>query len=1058
MGSFLRLKRIELFGFKSFADKTVLEFGEGVSGVVGPNGCGKSNVVDAFRWVMGEQSAKSMRGEKMFDVIFSGASGRKPANFAEVTLVFENGGLLEVDFAEVAITRRLTRAGESTYSLNGRSVRLKDIQTLFADVPMAIFEQGRIDEVVLRSAEERRPMFERAAGIGKYRQQWREAARKLAQTEANLVRVEDIVREVEKQLKVLERQMVEAKEFKANKARLIDLEQGLLVARLRKAEGRRQGASQELARAHEVLAKAKSEVEEAEKRRLEAKAQVAEKEQLLTRLRESLYRVKSEQQVRSVEGESDKQRLEEALRRERQLVDELETLEARSGDEAKESERLREEVAALQVQVSEAEKAFSAQREVQREVSAMREEQMALVQGQARTEGELREVQMRIEAGREKLERLSEVDGQLEEAQKAVDLLSEGAAQKRAELEQIDLKGVREEVENHHNQLRKIKSELSEKEARLRALERIKRDMEGLSKSTKKILKAFPEKARPLYEVVNDPVMHPYSQTLMVDEGALDEVLDFARDLKDFSLTTESWLEVDFESVDEPRKPGQVSPDGIFMDRRGVLFFPGKGGVFERQKELKELERAVQALRKSEQEVAEALESSKAQRRQLEEERSKVDQEQRQAEMELAEARFALTRLEKERARLGQVNLDELEGKLTGLMEGQQSKRATLASLEGRLEERLSRLKGDDSEESYNQLLKSHREVESRLRILEVRSEERIRQKERIASEQISLAEKKQALEERLSTVTEEVAEIEARVNKAIAGCELAQADLRGWRRRLEEAESEVRSKGVHEAEEAAHRIEIKLAHESSIVDQLLEQIDFEHEGQEFPILETLDQTEREVKRLRRIVDRADHINLASIDEHAAAKERHGYLSGQIADLEKAKSELDGVIAELDALSREKFQTTFEAIRQNFQKQFKILFEGGEADLKLVGSEDILEAGIDLVAKPPGKQMRSIKLLSGGEKCMTAMALLFAIFEVAPAPYCILDEMDAPLDDANVKRFLNVVRPFMEKTQFVIITHNKLTMEIADILYGISMEEKGVSKQISIKFEAAACS
>ncbi len=1132
MSKRFRLKKIEMCGFKSFADRTTFVFGDGVSGIVGPNGCGKSNVADAFRWVMGAQSAKSLRGEKMQDVIFAGTSTRKPSNFSEVTLTFTGAkSALPVEYDEVAISRRLHRSGESEYRLNGNQVRLKDIQSLFWDSglgkdALAIFEQGKIDEIVLKNPEDRRPLFEQVAGISRYRQQWREAERKLDQTGDNLTRINDICAEVNKQMKLLERQVKEANQFKSNKERLTQLEQGMIVMRWLRADDARQRLAKELAEVHERLEKLSTSSSEFEAERLQIVAATKEKQVGLAALREELYRARSAKEVKGVEEQSSQKRLTEVNGREQTLATEWELLftdrEALKDQIASQKERKKE----LGLKFKQAEGAFKEidkeLTKVQQLVGKLRDQQQAvqrerihLSEAAHALAGQVRERQVRLEHGEERLGRLAEdladttavaegLTAGLSEREKGVKKLSGEVDQHKAALTKADadLKSQNQVVEEGRKELEGLVVELTEAQARERVLLRLKQEMEGFSPATKKLLKQV-KGLKALCEAVSGDassvaVMRPYSQTLLVkDQKQLKEVWAIAEKegLTDFSLTTNAFGPLDgitlIKTADAiaGKKTNAVTKEGLYIDARGVLFCPGasESNTFLRETELKQLGTQIPALKSRKEKLETKIATAHKRREELTLQRSGLDRDHRNAEMHLIEANFGLQRCrtdlaesaereksfkseQKELKSLSLVlskEIDKLSAEQKKAQEKLEAGQATSSDVESGLESQLSLLRECSElhaqrKATFDHLSHAKRECEHQLHLLENRSEECTRQEQRLKSERSELSEAKKELQASLASFGKEMKGVDSELAKTTRNLESLEKDLERWQAKLEKAEE--RAAGGNEKrrtlEEKGHALDVGIAQHAATSDgfaeELRERFSLEITDAlqtDFKCKRTIDETEAEVRRLRREVDKADHVNLAAIDEYDETAARHGHLATQIEDLETSKRELLAIIEELDTLSRTKFQETFEQVREKFQKQFQILFNGGEADLKFVGSNDVLEAGIDLIAKPPGKKMRSIKLLSGGEKCMTAMALLFAIFEVKPAPFCILDEMDAPLDDANVKRFLNVLHPFMAETQFLIITHNKLTMSVADVLYGVSMEEKGVSKQISIRFD-----
>ncbi len=1126
----LRLKQIDLFGFKSFADKTTFVFGEGVSGIVGPNGCGKSNVSDAFRWVMGEQSAKSLRGEKMHDVIFAGTDKRRPASFAEVSLTFANAGnVLALPYSEVSVSRRLTRSGESIYRLNGNPVRLKDIHSLFWDTGVgkdafAIFEQGKIEEIILKSPEDRRPIFEQAAGIHRYRKQWQEAERKLTQTEHNLERLSDIVREVEKQMKILEQQVGEATTFKKNKARLAELEQGVIVARFKRADEGRTRSAKELGDIQERLLKINEGTAQLQDQLAEVKEGVRSRERDVSVAKEEVYKAQSGQEVKRAQGETAKARLAETEDREVALKDEFEALFVERKETKQKMEGEKQELKKHREELREAEGLYKKSQKdlvllrnsvekLQAQQQRAHEERVELIENVHSLAAQLRASEVRQENGEERLSRLlsevKEIEGLEGELMREVSLKEKishkldkayGIQSDALTRCQEELEKSRASIESARQQEKEIGSRLADARARERALLRLQKEMEGFSDGAKQLIKEF--KLKPLAEVAAfkeemSGVMRTYSGTLVAQSQAeASKVWKFAAKnrLTDFSLFVGKGgpkVAVSLAQEGEILKGklrSSVSKEGTFVDERGVIFYApaSEGNTFLRAHELEELAKTIKALIKEEKAITGAIDKAQEDVVAGKEKRFLLEQEMRAVEMERAEAKFALNgdiqRLDAHRVKLSLLADEKeelgalkkrLEGEMASLEKERQSAQKTLGErekslekVEEKLDERWGALRNIQEihlqkQERYEEVRDRYRSYEQSFFLLQAKEVEYGHREKRIKQDRERLATIKRELKASLADYSKGIREVESTLKKAVARASTLEKELGRWRERLEKAEAKANVGGskAHALEAKAHSLEVAIAQGKGVADSLTEELE---ERFSIPMEEalkvdyhlkgTLDESEREIKSLRRAVERADHVNLASIDEYETTKGRFDELATQVSDLTNSKKELMEIIAELDKASRQKFAETFERIRVGFQKQFQILFNGGEADLKFVGSNDVLEAGIDLVAKPPGKKMRSIKLLSGGEKCMTAMALLFAVFEVKPAPFCILDEMDAPLDDSNVQRFINVLKPFMDETQFLIITHNKLTMAVADVLYGVSMEEKGVSKRIAMKF------
>ncbi|MGE3953681.1 MAG: AAA family ATPase [Parachlamydiales bacterium] len=1134
----LCLKRIELVGFKSFADRTSLNFVEGVTGIVGPNGCGKSNIADAFRWVLGEQSAKSLRGDKMADVLFAGTDKRRPAPYCEVTLTFDNSdGHLAIPYEEVAISRRLTRKGDSDYQINGTSCRLKDIHHLFFDTGLgkeafAIFEQGKIEEIILRNPEERRPIFEQAAGIARYRHQWREAQRRLDQTEQHLTRAHDINGEVEKQIRLLEKQVAEATAYRENKARLELLERGLLQAKWSGHRAQVAAKEGELALLHQKQAASQVTSQELAEQKGRAKWALEQEEGRLKGATEALYALRSRLQVQLAEGEGIRQRLAEVQERSVQCERELAAIQGQEGQIAREAEGIAARRAKLKGALEEAQQALEESQgsltECQKALHQCQEEQVRLQKGQMdevqrahALASRLREGEVRLENG---VERLHALKVRQEELDGARGDLKQRLAERTAQSAELTrtVKGEREEVEGLLAELETVEGrlqeigcerehltdELAQNRARHKVLHQLEQEGEGLPKGSRLLLQAFEaliplaDACTPLpgYEQTVATALQLYTGTLLAkDERTLAAALDWAQreGIEGYSLTSPERLaaaatpiapsvapHVQPESPLHPLLESLTLTDGL-LDHAGILFSPlaDDESPVMRRAELKKLTTLIAKGEKMLATLTEEGERRKGERAQLQAKRASAEQSLRQTEMKLVECNVSLDRtrtdaaaIEKEERELlhRQEEIAALQRKLSVEIDSLQKEvdkariRLTTCQeeadriakkLEGYLDQVREFAKGRrQREQRVHELSLERHGLDSTASLIEAKQLGQRKEQTRLVAELEALSKKEKELSAALATLKEPKAEAAAlsQAEAEVKALEEALAKIRAELEMIEQKEGEGR-KGSDQLQKAAHQLEVDIAREraaaEALAEEMLERFETPIDGEETPLDLPLTEAEKEIRTLRKAVEGATEVNLAAAAEYDEKKTRHHFLSEQLTDLENSKKELEEIIAELDRESRHRFEQTFEEVRRHFQEQFQILFNGGEADLTFVGSDDILQAGIDIVAKPPGKKMRSIKLLSGGEKCLTAMALLFALFKVRPAPFCILDEMDAPLDDSNIARFLSVVRPFMEQTQFLIITHNKRTMAAADTLFGVSMEEKGVSKILSLQFE-----
>lgn len=1172
----MKLKKLKVIGFKSFADPIKLEFHAGITAIVGPNGCGKSNIADAFRWVLGEQSAKSLRGGKMQDVIFAGTSQRKPLNYAEVTLTMSHvEGHLPLGYEEVEVTRRLHRSGESDYCINNQGVRLKDIQDLFLDSGMgknafAIFEQGKIEQIIQSSPLERRYVFEEAAGILRFLQRKREALRRLEQTDINTSRLKDIHLEVERQIVILEEQSEKARFYKRNRSQLEALELAVMVAKWDLAQKRRSDISQKEA---EQLEK----IEEEHRRQAELNSQIvglrehlAKGEHALRVKSEEVYKTRSDKAVKAKEKQSHQERLKESAEKEKRWQHELEAMLEKRKIRQVESGSIRQQqidgdthFKQLDCLVKEQRKKVSS---VDQELSKTRDQQqasqqklMGLLQKESRLESDLKQNTVRLENDQERKLRLLqrkeilskqlyELTQQIKERQSQSINASKAIDEQKTQLAVLERQyaELTSALQEEQTSLGAVQQEIQEAKARQKSLERMRQDMEGFTVGSKRLLQESQTIKSPLFGKIRGlheyfviekgsesflaAALKPYAQTLVVDdEIALEEVLAYTakHKLKDFSILclshipavyadakieVQAWMSlatrVDANKVSRhflqhvhisetkeiahssiKGQGGQaVTADGFYIDSRHVLFQPiqSESNVFVREAELKNIGEQLRACEAVRDQCELALEGLQKKRLAIQQTQLEQDKCMRKAEMSLLEINFAVQRLQGDEGKASQEiqgiekesqdlskNIEALQALVKELLQKHSEARIEAAEFQkqsGTLQEDLQALSMHAKQElqslkerelAAQKVSEESRKLAHALHVNEVKDLESIDQEKRL-KEEISLS---QQLQKELFGKGDEVdkglLEVEVLLEKFTLASAEMEKEVGSFRQAIKRLENDLAAcqLAVKLKEQEWNQTRIGAAQlEASLLSLEAEQQDRYQKSMEearaeaIPLEKSLDHTEKQIKSLRQELEEAGDVNLAAIDECDKNKARYATLNDQLDDLGFSRQEMIQIITALDGESRKIFKDTFQKIRANFQKNFQILFSGGEADLQFTETEDVLEAGIEIIARPPGKQMRSIQLLSGGEKCLTAMALLFAIFEVKPAPFCILDEIDAPLDDANVERFVQMVKHYVDRCQFIIITHNKRTMAIADVILGVSMEERGVSKLLSLAF------
>ncbi|MFQ5514539.1 MAG: chromosome segregation protein SMC [Myxococcota bacterium] len=1170
----MRIRSLEITGFKSFADRTVLAFDRGISAIVGPNGCGKSNVVDAIRWVMGEQNPRHLRGRVMEDVIFSGTESTPAVGLAEVVLTLDNSDGRAAGaysgFSEIQIARRLYRSGESEYLINKVPCRLRDVLDFFMDTGIGvrgytIVEQGQIAAIVSNRPDERRVIFEEAAGIGKYRQRRRESERKLAATEQNLLRVRDIIGELQRQISSLERQARKAKRYKELSARLRDLELRVSweeyradAERLREVEREHEGLRLGASRLDAEVARAEADLE------AESRAHL-DREKELQRQSEALYALRSE--IQSLESRLEYERRErEGLIR---LADE------RGGEIAELEERLSADTGALTEtleELSRIEEQLVRERarfEERERRLAERREQLAVLHGRrdasqeellrlSSEHGSLASRAETLDERRRELElRLSEVDEAIDARGREIESLrqeelSSGATLSRA-LEEKDELGRRlaellrsqqqagaalERLRAEHGSLRVRLQQISTRLESLREAERL--ESTRLRETLQRMPAGHRERVRGVlaellrvedgFEPAVEAVLGARTGALLVDDpaDALELLAWFRKaaagratllatgsdrgDGRGFVPMGRPLLErvhppselvgvmerllgdvYVVEDLAEPvRRYGVthppatfVTPAGDLLDRSGALSGGERApGAVSRAGAIRRLESEVCELEKLESELGAAA-SAEAERGQqllgdVENTRSRhhtaelaVVNIEKDLERVRERGKATLQLLADERGlrqqiteRIERVGVERVE--LDAHLEVIERDRAALGAARAQLSEEIGE-RSRDLETLERRLTQDRIELAAHHTRRDQLGTQRDRLQQAVREGQAWLARRRDEIRsarergESLQRTGEQVSEILTRKLHEEEELRRAQGELRRAyeqsQRSLGEARARVRAR-VSEREATREKLgssELAVQEASLRRNQLVERI-LERYGvdlqQYTPPAETVGGDERarreELADLRQRLAALGDVHLGAIEEHEEVAERHRYLSEQKADLELSIERLRSAIARINRTSRARFRETFEQVNEQFQKIFPRLFRGGRARLALTEAEEILEAGIEISAQPPGKRLQNVNLLSGGEKSLTALALLIAVFVVKPSPFFLLDEVDAALDDANVERFNELLHELADRSQFLLITHNKGTIEIADTLFGVTMQEAGLSKLVTV--------
>jgi chromosome segregation protein len=1176
------LSKLELHGFKSFAEPTTLTFDPGVTTIVGPNGCGKSNIVDAVRWVIGEQRPTVLRSEKMENVIFNGTVDRKPLGMAEVQLTIENNrGVLPTEYAEVTIGRRLFRDGTSEYLMNGTECRLKDITDLFMDTGMgadaySVIELKMIDEILSGSTEDRRRMFEEAAGITRYKMRRRQALRKLDNTRSDLERIRDLTDEISTQVDRLKRQAEKAKQYNEAEEKLQRLE--LLLAQVeyeRLTDNRHALAEQQQSqsdRADTLEAKERA----AEDRLERLRGTLDERERTLQERRDALQEHRA--RVRELEAEQRLQR--ERLDRARSDRDTALQAQEEAADErarlVDQAEQVQETLARARPALDEAEEALNAARDerdaaktaaadLREQARAMRRKTQKAEDEQAERRRTLDRLTNRHELHEEELERAQTQLSELQEKADTLDRrLTEATTDREAAQERLE--DARHALDRAEAERREREQTLADAEGTLRELER-ERDacraevdlLEGLVSSYDEFSDAVQHLAAegPVDDlqtvadvlacdeadrVALDAALGNLASCIVVpsdtearraiahlreaDQGqATFLVLDRLSDpphrgaeveeadalrpqvrvtQKAYAALADTLLHNCYvtDTLDDAQAAAETSEFGArilartgeWVDARGVV----RGGsqqasaspVASRLGRREQLERAREQQSTLQQQCAAQHERVDAVRQALEAlDLDPYDDEVRDAEEALRQADKQEERIRYERATIGErreelrERIEALEATLADEAEriaslreeaaGAEDDLAALRKERDRLDEALDAAEEREraavdafsdanvaAVQARNRVDNLERELErtqERIRAIDRQSEQRATEIDRLKARIEEALDEQSALDKKIEALRGDRDEHDS----AVAAAEEAVADTKSA---VNEVEQRLRQ--LRQEREAAVRKEneasVRLAEVETRTEDLTESIreDYERDLAENPVAVPddfdEDEAQSKVRSLRGRINAIGSVNPLALEEYEEEKERLDFLLEQKQDLEDAEATLLETIEEINTTAAERFFETFDEIKDSFSQIFAELFgEGASAKLQLEEPDDPLDSAIEIVAKPRGKRPTLLDQLSSGEKTLTATALLFAIYLVKPSPFCILDEVDAPLDDANVERFMSLIRRFEDDTQFILVTHNQRTMALADRMYGITMEEQGVSKLVGVDFDEA---
>lgn len=1178
------LKRLEIVGFKSFADRVEIEFVPGVTAVVGPNGSGKSNITDAIRWVLGEQSAKSLRGAKMEDIIFAGSETRKPLNYAEVTLILDNEDqFLPVDYQEVSVTRRVFRSGESEFLINKQPCRLRDIVDLFMDSGVgreafSIISQGKVEEILNSKPEDRRTIFEEAAGVLKYKNRKKKAEEKLAETEGNLDRVSDIIFELQSQLEPLEKQASAAKDFLHKKEELERFEVALIAYEIEQLYDKWKTLSAHVEEQKNKEIELSAEIQAREAKIEEVRWKIQNLDEGINDLQDKLLLASEELEKLEARKEVLKERKRNAEQRKAQLEQTIRNLSVKIAELSAQKEsqqdivgRHEQEHAALRDSLSEKQKVLSQYSEnINEQIEALKSDYIELLNQQAALKNELQNIEQRIAQN-------EHLAGKLEkENEKYLAERNNIEKKKAAVLEELAFVGeqLEEQIRLYRNEqqlLDEARNSLKKKE---RVLNELFQQLQKI-KSRKDTLQEMEDEYAGFYQGVRE-VLKARNGTLSGIEGAVAELIQVPKeyeraietalsgsmqhivvDMEESARKAISYLKAngfgratflpldvikgkylsDAQRAVITRHPSYIgiAAELIHYDRKYSNIMENLLGTVVIARDLRGANEMAKALhyrlrivtvegdvvnpggsmtggsyrvqtssllsRKNE------LEQLKKQLAEMEEKTSGLREEVQQLRNEIA---VREQNLEKCRVKVEELRLKEqsVKGQLheTEIEEKAINERLSLYDLDKeQLKEELNNFahKRVELQEQLRHCGEKIQQLERDISMLNKRRETQKSSKEMLVEEigelKVQIAAKTEQLshaKEKLQTLIGELEEHkkrksceeehlralirdidghlseEARLEEDIkeklgnknvlmerisslraerlqlyTGIEDDELEVKGLKKQHKELSSDLKADEVQ-----LNRLDVEL---ENLLAHLREEylLTFEGAKAEYPLTVSPEEAREKVESLKFAIEAMGTVNLGAIEEYERVSQRYEFLLKQKEDLEQAKETLYKVIKEMDEEVKKRFAGTFDGVRHHFCHVFQVLFGGGKADLRLTEPDDLLNTGIDIVAQPPGKKLQNLGLLSGGERALTAIALLFSILKVRPVPFCILDEVEAALDEANVVRFSQYLKNCSEETQFIVITHRKGTMEEADVLYGVTMQESGVSKLVSVRLE-----
>lgn len=1180
------LKRLELQGFKSFADKTVLELMPGLTTVIGPNGSGKSNISDAIRWVLGEQSMKSLRGTKSEDIIFAGTQNRKSLGFAEASLVFDNSDeKLPIEYSEVTVTRKIYRSGESGYYINKTPCRLKDILELFMDTGIgkdgySIIGQGKIDDILSNKSEDRRHIFEEAAGIVKYRARKEESEKKLEHTKLNLLRVDDIVTEIEGSIGPLKEQSEKAKKYLDYRENLKNIEVGLFLHNIEENKNNLSKIEED-----EKILKENYEDELTKQNKFQIQKddlksdidnitnQIEEMQKLGFESTNKIEKINSDIKVneeRISNNEINYKRFEEDINETKNKIEELkeeqktkenkkenlyknkEKFEAELKQKQEELERISGKLSEKEIEIEEKKKKVEANVDLKYENQNVISTQNATFEEVEKREKTLKnEVQTtiseldssRITKGEIEKE-FSEIESKRNKAQEKLNNINE----KRAESTQ--------KIKEYEDEINKISYNIRMKDSRLKFLQETEKEKEGYTKSVKNLLLDC-DKNKELskgvcgvlanivstekeYETAIEMCLGGSLQNIVTeteseakklvehlrknnmgrasflpitsvkgrkidkyDSKHINGIIGVASDLVKYekkyegiilSLLGRTIIVDNMDNGVELAKKNRYSFKIVTL--KGDVINPSgsiTGGsvmqktvnILGRSREIESIQKEINVLNKKLENIQKEKENYLSDIEDVLEEASSLEQNMQEIDITYATEKQKMVSIEE--------NVERLENRLARLKQEQESiinKKQELNSIKEEAKEQIEKLSKENEElnnviEEFANLNKDNQKYiddlnfditnlkisvssfeESEMSIKEMTErigEDIKNNEESIRNKQEQLSNIKNDNEQLMNNINElknKITQIKEDVENSGNKVEKLKEERIKSNEKLEKTEKEIESlfKTIEGLKEQLVKIDVKKTKTAQDIEDIINKMWEEYEltpnsceNYEKPV--NVAQTQKRVKEIREEIKKLGSINVDSIEEYKQLKERYDFMCEQRLDLEDAIAKLKKIINEMTQVMKEQFSEKFKIINKNFNEVFKELFGGGKAELILTDEQNILECGIEIQAQPTGKKLQNMSLLSGGERALTAIALLFAILKINPSPFCVLDEIEAALDDVNVFRYADYLKKFTKETQFLVITHRKGTMEAADTVYGVTMEENGISKLLSMKLK-----